>query len=106
MPIAECAGGCPRVISLSVDPAGNPVAAAHQPEHFATHYRHCPSCRRFWCERCVGEALSCSRCEGPLESPTPRHALDILFGGRIPEGLLASLDLGAAEDDSKRQGGN
>jgi len=91
-----------------VDPLGNPLAAA-DPTRFAVRYHHCATCQCFWCDACDDGARPCRRCGGALEAPTPRHALEIIFGGRarIPEHLLASVQRpGAVLLQPKRRGGN
>ncbi|MCP3099968.1 hypothetical protein LZ198_13920 [Myxococcus sp. K15C18031901] len=107
MPLAECAGGCPRLVSLSVDPGGNPMAAA-DPARFRVRYHHCPACQRFWCDGCEQGGSPCRSCGGALEGPTPRHALELIFGGRgrVPERLLATLVLRGTVFEARRRGGN
>jgi tetratricopeptide (TPR) repeat protein len=51
--VLSCSGwNCPRLISVSAIPGGNPVAQA-DPEHFSTTFAVCPDCHSTFCDRCV-----------------------------------------------------
>jgi hypothetical protein len=78
MPLVRCAAGCERLVSVSVNPRGNPVALA-DPGLFSADYLYCPRCERFWCDACA----AASRCECGVEreGPSAAHALRIMFGG-------------------------
>ena len=74
MPVYTCAGTagkpCPRLISVSSIPGGNPAALA-EPEAWAVSYMKC-ACGVMVCDRCLGGApetwagRKCPKCEKPL----------------------------------------
>ena len=78
MTVGKCMGkGCPRLISISVIPGGNPVALA-DPETWARHYKVCTECGAHFCDRCVKKMgglfrlfrkAVCSKCRGKLRTP-------------------------------------
>lgn len=64
MPIVECSRRCPRLISISVIPGGNPEAAK-EPEAFAAQWTRCDACGRFTCDRCLARAGGRCGCGQP-----------------------------------------
>jgi hypothetical protein len=67
MPVLQC-GGCPRLISVSNIPGGNPIAKAHPDQWSASHLR-CPGCRAALCDRCAPPgARACKVCGAALGS--------------------------------------
>ncbi|EIV92659.1 tetratricopeptide repeat protein [Frankia sp. QA3] len=68
-----CGGyGCPRSISISVIPGGNPTALEN-PDEFSIVYSVCMDCRAHFCDRCAPAArdrprgtVRCRRCTGEL----------------------------------------
>lgn len=69
MPVLKCAGeNCPRLISVSAIPGGNPVALSN-PEMWATIHFECASCGKPYCDRCVKKSsgMSCPSCGGKLQ---------------------------------------
>jgi hypothetical protein len=75
MPVFTCSGpDCPRLISVSSVPGGNPAALA-DPEGFAVEYLQCRACKKYFCDRSLvklGTSMtetSCPGCKGPLFNP-------------------------------------
>jgi hypothetical protein len=60
MAVLSCAGNCPRLISESNQPGGNPVAVA-DPKNWAVDYVECVTCGIAWCDSCHAE-LGLDRC--------------------------------------------
>lgn len=71
--LLACSGWvCPRLISVSSVPGGNP-AAREDPEGFAMRFMTCEDCGHHFCDRCLAriagrqpEGLPCVRCGGQL----------------------------------------
>jgi len=63
-------GSCSRFISVSVAPEGNPVALA-DPEHWATVFAVCDNCKKFFCDRCIGDSRQCPKCKGKVTMHRP-----------------------------------
>lgn len=67
MPVLQCAG-CPRLISVSSVPGGNPVAKAN-PEQWSVVHTRCPGCGVSLCDRCApASARRCKACGAALPS--------------------------------------
>lgn len=64
MPIMACAAGCPRLISVSVVPGGNPEAK-RDPEGVAAEWTRCDACGRYTCDRCLGRHQGRCGCGQP-----------------------------------------
>ncbi|MBL8912544.1 MAG: hypothetical protein JNM17_17760 [Archangium sp.] len=77
MPVLSCATGCPRLISVSAVPGGNPVAK-EDPEHWAMIYGQCATCKSNYCDRCIEKSGSknCPKDQTPLTmlGPVPLAA--------------------------------
>ncbi|MDT3444768.1 MULTISPECIES: tetratricopeptide repeat protein [unclassified Pseudofrankia] len=73
MAVLYCAGyGCPRSISVSAIPGGNPYALEN-PEDFSVVYSVCVDCKAHFCDRCAPAArdkprgaVRCRKCTGEL----------------------------------------
>lgn len=80
--VLSCSGwNCPRLISVSVIPGGNPVAA-DDPEHFSSTFLICPDCHSVYCDRCVPR--------GPFHLARCRDCTaDLLDGSRRAEVIAA-----------------
>ena len=81
MTVLFCAGNCPRVISVSAVPGGNPIALA-DPKNWAVNYVTCPSCERSWCDRCHTK-LGADRCPDCHQTFTRHYVPD---AGAAPAG--------------------
>lgn len=75
MTVMRCAK-CPRLISISILPGGNPVALAN-PEIWAINFGLCLSCRRHYCDRCIRDVEICPSCGGNIELHKPGDAYAI-----------------------------
>lgn len=65
MAVLQCAG-CPRLISVSNVPGGNPIARAN-PEQWSSTHTRCASCKQALCDRCApAGARTCKLCGGAL----------------------------------------
>ncbi|GAA3455625.1 hypothetical protein GCM10018962_74580 [Dactylosporangium matsuzakiense] len=79
--ILACAGWrCERMISISVNPGGNPVAR-NDPEHFSIRFQICPDCHATFCDRCVApktmlRAAKCRDCGGKLVDGSQRQKVN------------------------------
>jgi hypothetical protein len=104
MPLAMCST-CHRMISISRQPGGNPLAAA-SPDAFAMQYASCERCRAMHCDRCLdangGKCPGCGR-RLELEGPPPGEV------GELPEqyrrfldGLEAEKEAGGARGKRER----
>ena len=81
MAVYNCGGwSCPRMISVSAVPGGNPVAL-RDPEHFAVLYSTCEDCKHMFCDRHASGKSGlfgkprCPDCRGKLlKQATPETA--------------------------------
>jgi hypothetical protein len=64
MAVYTCSAGCPRLISVSAVPGGNPAALA-DPEGFASAWTRCDHCSRFTCDRCLAKQGGQCACGQP-----------------------------------------
>lgn len=86
--LLRCFGwSCPRMISVSKAPGGNPVALA-DPAHFAVSFRICLDCQRTYCDRCLPERSGlfrgprCPSCGGKFADGARRQ--EVLSRPREP----------------------
>lgn len=65
MPVLQCAA-CPRLVSISRVPGGNPVARA-DPAHWSVLHTRCAGCGACLCDRCApASARACKACGAAL----------------------------------------
>lgn len=62
--IFACSAGCPRGISVSTVPGGNPDAR-RDPQSFAVEWTRCDACGRFTCDRCLARQRGHCGCGRP-----------------------------------------
>ncbi|MBI5515044.1 MAG: ribosomal protein L7/L12 [Deltaproteobacteria bacterium] len=76
MPTAVCAGGCPRLISISAVPGGNPQALL-EPEAFASEWARCDACARYTCDRCLARLGGRCGCGRPARLFSPQERVRV-----------------------------
>lgn len=61
---------CNRLISVSFDPKGNPVAL-NDPERWSVIFAECEGCGAFICDRCIGDSKECPVCGAKVKMHKP-----------------------------------
>jgi hypothetical protein len=71
MTVAICSR-CQKLISISLIPGGNPLAASDA-DNWAATYRQCDTCGQLFCDECGDMTPLCPECPGPRK-PVSRQA--------------------------------